>query len=107
MSLPLDTGKFHPRESDAESHSDTATRDPLLDAGSGRRFPPHLPRNQEQMLLPLPSHNQEEIKGESCSCLLRTPPASTDGGSWPALVHLESLKSPNGLTEICKVAEIS
>lgn len=60
MSLPLDTGKFHPRASAAESHSGTATRDLLprfLDAGRGRRFPFHLPRNQEQML-PLPSHNQ-------------------------------------------------
>lgn len=109
MFLPLDTGKFHPRESAAESHSGTATRDLLprfLDAGSGRRFPFHLPRNQEQML-PLPSHNQSEIKRESCSCLLRTPPASTDGGSWPALLQLESLKSPNSLTQISRVAEIS
>lgn len=60
MSLPLDTGKFHPRESDAESHSGTATRDLLprfLDAGSGRRFPFLLLRNQEQMLPPS-SHNQ-------------------------------------------------
>lgn len=56
MSLPLDTGNFHPRYSDEESHSGTATLDFLqcfLEARSGRTFSFHPSRNQEADASPL------------------------------------------------------